>query len=332
MNNTVETKKRTRKRASLNEKRAQKGWIFVLPFIIGLILVYLPVIAESISYSFAEYKTIPAIQGGGYTLSWVGLDNFKKVFTLVIDNKTGETFLEMMFVDLAQQVVDIVAILMLSLFVAVLLNQKMMGRAAFRAIFFIPVVVGAGIMTKIDATSATILSTTSGMLEEIDTGSIAGGGIGSIASAMDIGAMFSKLGIGGGLVDVVSGLVSNIMNIVNRSGVQMLIFLAGLQSVSPSIYESCQMEGASSWEIFWKITLPMVSPMILVNAMYTVIDAFTSESNKVMNHIIGDSGAIAPDPVQSAKAWLYFSVVALALALVSAICSTFVFYQRRNDK
>ena len=112
----------------------------------------------------------------------------------------------------------------------------------------------------------------------------------------------------------------------------MLIFLAGLQSISPSIYESCQVEGASAWEIFWKITLPMLSPMILANAIYTVVDAFTSESNAVMNHIIGEAGAISPDPVQSAKAWLYFAVVALCLLLVVGICSTFVFYQRRNDK
>ena len=331
MNNTVETKKK-RKRASLNERKALKGWIFVLPFIIGMIAVYIPVIIESVSYSLADYRVIPAIQGGGYTLSWVGFDNFEKVFSLVIDSKTGETFLEMMFTNLLQQVIDIVAILMLSLFIAVLLNQKMIGRAAFRAIFFIPVVVGAGIMTKIDATSAEVLSTASGMLEEIDTGSVAGGGLGGIASMMDISALFSNLGFGSELVKIVSDLVANIMNIVNRSGVQMLIFLAGLQSISPSIYESCQVEGASAWEIFWKITLPMLSPMILANAIYTVVDAFTSESNAVMNHIIGDAGAISPDPVQSAKAWLYFAVVALCLLLVVGICSTFVFYQRRNDK
>ena len=331
MNNTVETKKK-RKRASLNERKALKGWIFVLPYIIGMIAVYIPVIIESISYSLADYRVIPAIQGGGYTLSWVGFDNFEKVFSLVIDSKTGETFLEMMFTNLLQQVIDIVAILMLSLFIAVLLNQKMIGRAAFRAIFFIPVVVGAGIMTKIDATSAEVLSTASGMLEEIDTGSVAGGGLGGIASMMDISALFSNLGFGSELVKIVSDLVANIMNIVNRSGVQMLIFLAGLQSISPSIYESCQVEGASAWEIFWKITLPMLSPMILANAIYTVVDAFTSESNAVMNHIIGDAGAISPDPVQSAKAWLYFAVVALCLLLVVGICSTFVFYQRRNDK
>ncbi|MBQ8862254.1 MAG: sugar ABC transporter permease [Clostridia bacterium] len=331
MNNTVETKKK-RKRASLNERKALKGWIFVLPFIIGMIAVYIPVIIESVSYSLADYRVIPAIQGGGYTLSWVGFDNFEKVFSLVIDSKTGETFLEMMFTNLLQQVIDIVAILMLSLFIAVLLNQKMIGRAAFRAIFFIPVVVGAGIMTKIDATSAEVLSTASGMLEEIDTGSVAGGGLGGIASMMDISALFSNLGFGSELVKIVSDLVANIMNIVNRSGVQMLIFLAGLQSISPSIYESCQVEGASAWEIFWKITLPMLSPMILANAIYTVVDAFTSESNAVMNHIIGEAGAISPDPVQSAKAWLYFAVVALCLLLVVGICSTFVFYQRRNDK
>jgi ABC-type sugar transport system permease subunit len=331
MNNTVDTKKK-RKRASLNERKALKGWIFVLPFIIGMIAVYIPVIIESISYSLADYKTIPAIQGGGYTLSWVGFDNFEKVFNLVIDTTTGETFIEMMFTNLLQQLVDIVAILMLSLFIAVLLNQKMIGRAAFRAIFFIPVVVGAGIMTKIDATSAEVLSTASGMLEEIDTGSVAGGGLGGIASMMDISAMFSSLGVGSELVQIVSDLVANIMNIVNRSGVQMLIFLAGLQSISPSIYESCEVEGASAWEIFWKITLPMLSPMILANAIYTVVDAFTSEGNAVMNHIIGDAGAISPDPVQAAKAWLYFAVVALCLLIVTGICSTFVFYQRRNDK
>ncbi len=336
MNNAVETKnkrvpQKKSKRASLNERKALKGWIFVLPFIIGLIAVYIPVIVESISYSLADYRTIPAIQGGGYTLTWVGFKNFETAFTSVVDTKTGETFLEFMFTDLAQQLVDIVAILMLSLFIAVLLNQKMVGRAAFRAIFFIPVVVSAGIMTKIDATSAEVLSTASGMLEEIDTGSVAGGGLGGLAGAMDISALFANLGVGSELVTIVSDLVSNIMNIVNRSGVQMLIFLAGLQSISPSIYESCQVEGASSWEIFWKITLPMLSPMILANAMYTVVDAFTSEGNKVMNHIIGDAGAISPDPVQSAKAWLYFAIVALCLLIVAGICSTFVFYQRRND-
>ncbi len=338
MNNTIakqkkekSSSKRMHKGASLNARRARKGWIFVLPFVIGLVLIYLPVIFESISYSFASYTRIPAIQGGGYTLTWVGFKNYKEVFSSTVDANTGETFIEMLVKSLGTQAIDIIAILMLSLFIAVLLNQKMVGRAAFRAIFFIPVVVGAGIMTRIDATSAEILATASGVIEGIDTGSVEGGGMSSIVSAMDIGAIFANLGFGSGLVDIVTGIVENIFNIVNRSGVQMLIFLAGLQSISPSVYESCQMEGASSWEIFWKITLPMLSPIILTNAIYTVIDAFTSESNEVMLQIVGEDITLTPDPILSAKAWLYFAVVAVALILVTAICSSFVFYQRRND-
>lgn len=139
MNTTVDTKKKTKKRqrASLNTRRARMGWIFVLPFILGLVLVYIPVIIESLSYSLAEYNNIPAVQGGGYTLTWVGLDNYEKVFSIVVDSKTGQTFIEMMVTDLGKQAVDIVAILMLSLFIAVLLNQKMVGRAAFRALSLI---------------------------------------------------------------------------------------------------------------------------------------------------------------------------------------------------
>ena len=330
MNNTTAKTKSARKGASLNARKARMGWFFVLPFIVGLLLVYLPVMIESLGYSFASYSKVAAVQGGGYTLTWVGFDNYVDVVSMTVDANSGETFIEMLFKSLGSQVVDIIAILMLSLFIAVLLNTKMLGRAAFRAIFFIPVVVGAGIITRIDATSAEILATASGVLEGIDQGAVDGGGF-NIASAMDMGAMFENLGIGGSLVDIVSGLVENIFSIVNRSGVQMLIFLAGLQSISPSVYESCQVEGASAWEIFWKITLPMISPMILTNAIYTVIDAFTSESNAVMINILGEELTLSPDPTQSAKAWLYFAVVAFALILVSAICSSFVFYQRRND-
>ena len=124
----------------------------------------------------------------------------------------------------------------------------------------------------------------------------------------------------------------DIYQLVNRSGVQMLIFLAGLQSISPSIYESCQMEGASSWEIFWKITLPMLSPIILANSVYTVIDSFTSTSNEVMNYILGmTSSSTIVSGTQAASAWLYFSLVIITLLLVALIASKVVFYQRRND-
>ena len=111
----------------------------------------------------------------------------------------------------------------------------------------------------------------------------------------------------------------------------MLIFLAALQSISPSIYESCQMEGATSWEIFWKITLPMISPMILANAVYTVIDSFTAESNEVMSYILGIADSTTVSGRQAASAWLYFLLVIITLGLVALIMRKIVFYNRRND-
>ena len=233
-----------------------------------------------------------------------------------------------MLTSFAQQILDIIIIIMFSLFIAVLLNQKMVGRAAFRAIFFIPVVVSAGIIAKIDNATNTILESMSSM-EGIDLGEVNSSG--GLVNMMDISMMLESLGVGGQFTELITNLVSNIYNIVNRAGVQMLIFLAGLQSISPSIYESCQMEGATGWETFWKITFPMISPMILANAFYTVIDSFTAESNEVMQAIIDISPNGVPNGQQSAAAWTYFMIVIVTLGLVALICRKFVFYQRRND-
>ena len=156
--------------------------------------------------------------------------------------------------------------------------------------------------------------------------------------------LFSGLGNVGmeGMLQYVADIINRIFDIVNRSGVQMLIFLAGLQSISPAIYESVQIDGASAWETFWKITFPMISPMILVNAIYTVIDSFTSE-NAIMRYISRAQSVqfeypIGADKMQqvnattisSAMSWIYFLVVIAMLGLIAALCSTYVFYQKKK--
>jgi len=151
-----------------------------------------------------------------------------------------------------------------------------------------------------------------------------------VINAIDIQALFANMKIGTELVDYVVQIVNNIYNIINRSGVQMLIFLAGLQSISPAIYESCTVEGATAWETFWKITFPMISPMILVNAVYTVIDAFTSSQNTVMEFIADISTQTLGDVRSSAMSWMYFMLVILVIAVVALVMSAFVFYQRRD--
>ena len=152
-----------------------------------------------------------------------------------------------------------------------------------------------------------------------------------IVSAMDIQKLFSSMKIGQELVEYVAQMINNIYDIVNRSGVQMLIFLAGLQSISPAIYEACRIDGATSWETFWKITFPMISPMILVNGIYTIIDSFTTDSNSVMRYIASVYQSSGGNVRSSAMAWMYFLIVILIIAAVFGIFSAFVFYQKRDS-
>lgn len=317
MNNVVTAKKRKRA-ASLDARKARAGWAFVLPFVLGFLIIYLPIIINSIKFSFNKVK----ISTSGYSLEFVGLANYQEA--LFVD----PGFVKTLTSGIQQLIFDIPAIVIFSLFMAVLLNQKMVGRAAFRAIFFIPVIISTGIIDNIDQTNV-LMDFMANTEEGINDGT-GTSATNSILSAMDIERLFENMKVGTELVDYVVYLVNNIYNIINRSGVQMLIFLAGLQSISPAIYESCDIDGATAWETFWKITFPMISPMILVNAIYTVIDSFTSESNKVMTYISTVYTQSGGNVLSSAMAWIYFLIVIAIIGLVAALLSAYVFYQKRD--
>ena len=304
-----------RKIASLDKRKARAGWFFVLPFLIGFVCVYLPIITDSVWLAFNELTILPE----GYVLTFVGLKNFQYAIS------SDPQFVEILLSGLGELAFEVPAILLFSLFMAVLLNQKMAGRAAFRAIFFLPVILATGIMESIEISN--IIGSSLGEGGGIDDGS--GGSTSSgIVSTLDMEALFANMKIGSELVGYVADIINDIYSIVNRSGVQMLIFLAGLQSISPAIYEACKIDGATGWETFWKITFPMISPMILVNAVYTIIDAFTTESNTVMSYI---SNVSVESKVRgAAMSWMYFLVVVAILGAVAGIMSMFVFYQRKD--
>ena len=310
-----------RKAASLDKRKARGGWLFVMPFIIGFVFIYLPIIIDSIKYSFCEVKIIPQSRGGGIDLTFVGWANYKEV----LGGTEYESFLPTLLEGLETIALEIPMILMFSLFMAVLLNQKMIGRAFFRAMLFLPVILATGIMETVSAQDVNAMSSSA----SIDDGS-GQSTTENMAYFTSVQSMFEMLDlpVGGGLIKYVADAVESIFEIVNRSGVQILIFLAGLQSISPAIYESVQIDGATSWETFWKITFPMISPMILVNAVYTVIDSFTTESNPVMQYVM--DVYTNSKVYSSAMSWMYFLIVILVIAAVAGIFSAFVFYQRRD--
>ncbi|MBP3605763.1 MAG: sugar ABC transporter permease [Clostridia bacterium] len=300
-----------RRKVSLDKRKARSGYFFVAPFLIGLVLIYIPILIDSIWMSFCYSKQTT----GAPIYEWIGFQNYSEAFT-------DKAFVSTLISGLQQLIFEVPAIIVFSLFVAVVLNQKMLGRAVFRAIFFVPVILSAGLMETINAQDIVSGAVDGG----VDDGSGQQSGASEIISVMDFQALFANMKVGKELVTYVVGLVNSIYDIVNDSGVQMLIFLAGLQSISPSIYEAAQIEGATGWETFWKITFPMISPMILVNSVYTLIDAFTKSGNPIMSLIAN----VFKPGLKTAMYWIYFGIVMLLVGLVAAIASTFIFYQRRD--
>ena len=321
MNNNVTAKPVTGKRkkiASIEAKKARAGWWFVMPFVLGIVLIYLPILGSSLWYSFNSMKVQA---GGGFALTFVGLKNYSDAIF------SDPSYLQILVASIKQLIFDIPAIVIFALFMAIVLNQKMVGRAVFRAIFFIPVIISTGLIDSIDQSNTLLNYMSEGGIE---TGNTNQSSAAEIINTVDVTTFLGSMEVGTELVHYVVDVVNNIFNIVNRSGVQMLVFLSGLQSISPAIYESCTMEGATAWETFWKITFPMISPMILVNAIYTIIDSFTSESNSVMSYISSVYDQAEGRVLSSAMSWIYFLVVMLIIAAVAGIMSMYVFYQRRD--
>ena len=311
---------RRRKGLSLTRKRDLKGWIFVSPFVIGFLLLFLGIFIDSFRFSLMD---VNVLSEGGYSTHFVGTDNYTQVL------RVNPDFNRQLVNSVKNMLFDIPIIVMFSLFMAVLLNQKMRGRTFFRAIFFIPVILSTGIIDKADLTNSIMNAYQS--ITGIDMGSAmmhesVEGLFSSLKLKMYMQDMFS---FSPALMSITVGAAENIFGVVSNSGVQILIFLAGLQGISSSIYESAYLEGCSGWEAFWKITFPMISPLILVNVIYSIIDSFTGTKNDVMNGITS-AMKVGHFGLASAMAWVYFVVAAVFIGVIGFVISRFVFYQNKE--
>jgi ABC-type sugar transport system permease subunit len=219
--------------------------------------------------------------------------------------------------SLWQMFAQVPLVLIFSFFAANLLNQKFHGRTAARSIMFLPVIISSGVIVALENSDLLVgtLSTTT---------DLSGGELVSFLNVSTFLMEYTSLP--DSVISVLSSAVNGLYDIIIVSGVQILIFLAGLQSISPSLYEASSMEGATQWENFWKITFPMISPLILVNSIYTVIDLFTNETNEMMTEIKNTIFKEIDYGYGSAMAWIYFVCIVVILALVGGIISRRVFY------
>ena len=238
------------------------GYLFTLPWLIGFIVIYVRSLFQTVQFSFNEME-IDAINGG-YTLVANGWENYRYAFL------EHGTFKQTLTSSVMNMLVDVPLITFFSLFMAMLLNKKFPGRALVRAIFFLPVILGSGAIVDAMEMSAK-------MMQNGVSGQAADMAAASASVAFDIDyliSMFMNLGLPAKLMNYITSAVGRINDIISMSGVQIVIFIAALQSIPSSLYEVAKIEGATGYETFWKITFPMVMPHIITNVVYTIVDSF----------------------------------------------------------
>lgn len=291
------------RKLTLNDRKRRAGLLFALPFIIGLVLFFFKPAIQSIRYSFSVLDFTPE----GLEMTFVGLRNFQQA--LFVD----PTYVRTILTSVMNMVVRVPVIMALSMLLAVILKHDFHGRLFFRAVFFLPVIVVSGIIMEIlgnDYLSNQILS---------------GDASSSLFDTVDSYSLLISVGFSRDLVELLVPLAYDIFDLIWSSGVPILLFLAALQTVPEQLYEVARIEGATSWEQFWKITFPSISPMILMNAVYIIADYFTTSTNPVIQ-MIGQQTSNMRFEYASGLSWMYFIVVGLIMAIAFYLIDRHVIY------
>lgn len=292
-----------RRPLSYEKKKSAYGYVFISMWLIGAVVFFLIPFVSAVIYSFHDMQIDP----GNVVLTSPGWQNYRRMF--VEDSEFLPAFTSTLGSVLAQ----VPLICIFSLFIAVILNQKFRGRVIARAIFFLPVIITSGVVMNIINGDQFIGQIMSGQRSSM------------MFEASSVRDMLMATGLDQIAVDFIVSVVDRIFDLSWSSGIQILIFLAGLQSISPTLYEVCRVEGANAWVTFWKVTLPMIGPMIVVGLMYTIIDNFIDYANPMFQYIQKVSGRI-DFAYASAMSLVNFLVIFLLIGAVYLILNRRVYY------
>ena len=279
---------RKTKPGQLERRENAIGYLFISPWLIGILVLVLWPIAQSFGYSLNKIRLLPQ----GMAKVYVGFENYSQIFLKDPDFIMGlESYL-------LETLIAVPVIVAFSLIIAMLLNQKISCRGIFRMVFFLPIIIASGpVMQQLaDQEASSIPMKNETMIEQL------------------LDEYLPHV-----LAVSITSVFSNMITLLWYSGVQILIFLAALQKIDTSLYEAAKMDGGSKWECFWKITLPTVKPMILLNVVYTVIFMSNNEQNALIVLIYDTMlSATGGYGYASAMAWLY-SVIESAIVIFFAV-------------
>lgn len=298
--------KKQTKLQGLQKRKAISGYLFIMPFIIGFLLFMIKPLIQSFYMSLCDVKIGPE----GFQFVFWNITNYKR--SLSVDPE----FTRLLTEEVLRMIYNSLAIMVFSFFVALILNQKFKGRAMVRAIFFLPVILSSGVILGIEYDNALLASLQSTIQETTNDASITAA----------IRNILITSGIGVRAFDKVFEIVDQIYDVAISSGIQIIIFLSGLQTISDNMYEAADIEGCTKWESLWKITFPMISSLFLVNWIYTIVDFFMRSDNQVMEKISETMIVKLNYGFASSMAWIYFGIAIVIIGISSFIISKGVYY------
>ncbi len=288
---------------SYERKKGYYGYGFISIWFIGFVFLFLIPFINTVTYSLSDLS----IAQGALDLKPVGFKNYTDLFLV------NAEFLPAFTDTLSSVAASTPIIIIFSMFMAVVLNQKFKGRTFFRMALFVPVIISSGIAIDIINNNYFLGLISSGSRNS------------ALFGASSINDALLSAGVSQNTVDMIEETVQSIFQLVWNSGIQVLIFIAGLQSISPSLYEVAHVEGADGWTTFWKITVPMLAPMMIVNIFYTVVDTMISYSNPMFKLIDKYTSSLEFDIV-AAMAILNFLVLLIAVVIIYVVGNRYVHY------
>ena len=282
-----------KKGRGIEELKARYGLMFIMPWIIGLIMFFFYPLFQSILYSFSDVVVNP----GNVETTWVGLKHYNEILNV------DQNYSTQLSAALTSILYSLPIIIILSLILAMMLNQKFYGRVLFRALYFLPVIIATGQVIKI------VFSTTDDSLSEMG---VSGGMAAGMISVEDLTGM---LDMGDDIAKFITTTINDIFNLIWSCGIQIVLYLSGLQSIPASLYEASRVEGATKWEEFWFITFPMLSRITLLVGVFTMVELFVDEKLELVDRVYGSMLASQYDK-PSAMIWLYFGIICVIMGVV----------------
>lgn len=285
--------KKIKRNRGIEELKSRYGYMFTTHWIIGIIIFFALPLIQSVIFSFSQVEIVD----NDIKSSFIGLENYKYILFEDVDYEkwVGGSVTSYLY--------SLPLIILLSMSLALILNQKFRGRLFFRALYFLPVIISTGAVMNL------IFMTTSGDMSEA--------GVSASYSANMISAedIVRLLDIEGDIATMITGTISKIFDLVWSCGIQIVLFLAGLQSVPQSFFEASRVEGATKWEEFWFITFPMLSRVTLLVTVFTMVELITSERTTLIKSVYKMMQGGQYDTT-SAMLWFYFLICGGIMAVI----------------